>query len=195
MAEIVIVSDPGSVTSLHSQAREVTNWSTKSSPAGCLLADRCVVNSVPLTLASELFIWVICLEFLVFRCPCRCLHTNKQGQRQGLRLSTRSSPTGWQEPGRGRKTRLRCRFCLVAFCCVFERGLCKILNWRTGALSVHENEFELNWNDRKRNLVICNSTKCHLAICLFCLFFCFITPHPLQKKVIFLVRNSYMTFK
>lgn len=145
MAKIVIVSDPELVTSLHSQASEVANWSTKGSPAGCLLADRCVVSSVPLTLASELFIWVICLEFLVFQClcPCRCLHTNKQGQRQGLRLSTRFSPTGWQEPGRGRKTRLRCRFCLVAFYCVFEPGLCKILNWRTGTFQFMR--MSLNW--------------------------------------------------
>lgn len=103
---------------------------------------------------------------LVFQClcPCRCLYTNKQGQRQGLRLSTHSSPTGWQEPKRGRKTHLRCQFCLVAFCCVFEPGLCKIFNWRTGSLSVHSNVFELNWNDRKRkNLLICNSKKCHLS--------------------------------
>lgn len=66
MAKIVILSDPVLITSLHSQASEVANWSTKGSPAGCLLADRCVVNSVPLTLASELFIWVICLEFWCF---------------------------------------------------------------------------------------------------------------------------------
>lgn len=140
----LIVSDPGSVPLSGQWGRK---WSTKGSPVGCLLADRCVVNSVPLTLASELFIWVICLKFLVFwcLCPCCCLHTNKQGQRQGLRLSTRSSPTGWQEPGRGRKTLLHCRFSLVAFCYLFESRLCKILNWGIGSLSINENEFELNW--------------------------------------------------